>query len=138
MQAMKQLFITVLFILLFTISAEAQEKITDISGQVFYGYIVERTPEYLRFIDEFNSEFKIAAKEIKSTRKLFCEIITNKGKKAIANLGQTTAYKLFFYTEAGEEIIINKLDFGAIILNDRKLTSANWRPLSNKDLILEN
>ena len=134
---MKKILLILAITLFSTMIAKSQEQITDNNAQTYYGYVVESTPEYLRIVDEFNSEIKIAASKIKSRQKLFCSIILNNGKQYTANLGATESTRLYFYTKEGKEIVLTKLEFAAIIFHDRKLTSGNWRPLSYNSLILE-
>ena len=134
---MKNLILILCLALLAGIEALSQEQIIDIHGNTFNAFVVKSTKDSLTIIDEFNSEIIIPASQIKSRERLFCEIMTNKGKKFTANLGKVFSQKVHFYTKSGEELIIDKLDFVAIMLNNRKLNSANWRPLSFDELLLE-
>lgn len=134
---MKKILLIFVIILFNASISLAQEQIIDKHGNTFYAYVVETTLDSLTIIDEFNTEIKIPASQIKSRERLFCKIIMNSGKEFVANLGKVSSEKVYFHTKIGEELIIEKFLFGAIILNDRKLTSANWRPLSFDDLLLE-
>lgn len=134
---MKKIFLILAVIIFSTSISIAQEQIIDKHGNTYNAYVIETTLDSLTIIDEFNTEIKIPASQIKSRERLFCKIIMNNGKEFVANLGKVSSEKVYFYTKIGEELIIEKFLFGAIILNDRKLTSANWRPLSFDDLLLE-
>lgn len=137
MQTIKKALLILSFSMCASIFVKAQEQIIDIHGNTFNAYVVQNISDSLTIIDEFNTEIKIPESQIKSRQKLFCEIIMNNGKRFVANLGGVESKKVYFYTKEGEELTIDKIEFGAILLNEKKLTSANWRPLSFDDLLLD-
>ncbi len=134
---MKKILLILVIALCSGMSAYAQVEIKDTDGQKYIGFEVQETKTHLIFVDEYNTEVKIDLLKVRSKRAIFCDIVLNNGLKFTANLKSIESRKLHFVSEGGEALEFTKFEFGAIIVNNRKLTSANWRPLSYRDLLLE-
>lgn len=133
------LFLLILiFSLLSIIPLKAIEEFTLVSGQKYFGFVIEDNKDDLSIIDQFNTKIKIKKQSITIQKRIFTEVVTRFGAKYTAHLKTIEDEFLMFTDEKGNEIRIPRSDLDYIMLDNTKLTNTNWRVLSSKILSLPN